>query len=247
MSIENEKDLQGLLAIGRIVGLTLQAMQTALRPGMTTAELDAIGAAVLAEHGARPAPRLVYNFPGVNCISLNAEAAHGIPGARVIREGDLVKIDVSAERGGYFADAAVTVAVPPVTPAAARLCAQAQAALDAALAAAQAGAALNRIGAAAEASARRGGFAIVRELTGHGVGRGLHEEPTVPNFYVRQADQPLTEGLVLAIEPHLTSGAGRLLTEANGWTLTTRDGRPVANYEHTVVITRGRPLVVTAV
>jgi methionyl aminopeptidase len=247
MSIETQQDLQGLLIIGRIIGLTIQEMQAQVRAGMTTGELDAVGAAVLRKYGARPAPSLVYNFPGVNCISLNEEAAHGIPGERTIRGGDLVKIDVSAELHGYFADAAVTVAVPPVPPEKQKLVDTAKAALDAALDAARAGSPINRIGEAAELAARRGGFNIVRELTGHGVGRSIHEAPNVPNFRMRAAGRPLTEGLVIAIEPHLTEGNGRIVTEADGWTIRTTDRRPVANFEHTVVITKGRPLLVTAV
>jgi methionyl aminopeptidase len=245
MSIESQADLQHLLEVGRIVARAIQAMQAACRPGITTGELDEVGGAVLAEAGAQAAPRLVYGFPGIACISCNDEAAHGIPGARVIQSGDLVKIDVTAERDGYFADAAVTVPVGPVSAREQKLIAAARAALDAAVAAAQAGSPLARIGTAAEAVARARGFTVVRELCGHGVGRAIHEEPQVPNIatHVRGT---LTEGLVLAVEPHLTTGTGRIRTAPDGWTLRTTDGRPVANFEHTIVITKGRPLLVTA-
>ena len=128
MSIESEKDLAALLRIGKIVGLTLQEMQKSVRPGMTTGELDDVGAAFLKRHGARSAPQFVYGFPGVACISLNDEAAHGIPGERVIQAGDLVKIDVTGELDGYYADAAITVAVAPVSSLRRRLCACAKAA-----------------------------------------------------------------------------------------------------------------------
>ena len=248
MSIKDQHDLAGLLKIGQVVGLALREMSAQVRAGMTTGELDAVGKAVLDQYGARPAPALLYNFPGAACISLNDEAAHGIPGARVIRAGDLVKLDMSAELDGFFADAAVTVAAPPVPPARQKLMDAARAALDAVLGAARAGAPLNRLGAAAEQAARQRGCMIIRELCGHGIGRALHEEPReVLSFYAPHDRRPLTEGLVLALEPHLTLGSGQIVTGADGWTLRTKDGRPAANYEHTVVITQGRPLLVTAV
>src|SRR5215467_1555926 len=154
MSIETANDLVSLMRIGRIVGLTLQEMRSKVRPGMTTSELDAIGAEFLARHGARPAPNLVYNFPGATCISLNDEAAHGIPGDRVIREGDLVNIDVSAELDGYFADTGATVPIPPISPLQQRLCDCTQAALNRAIDAARAGQPFNSIGRAVEAEAQ---------------------------------------------------------------------------------------------
>ncbi|HEX6608143.1 MAG TPA: type I methionyl aminopeptidase [Chloroflexia bacterium] len=247
MSIETEKDLTALRRIGEIVGLTLQHMQAQVQPGMTTRDLDAIGGAFLKKYGARPAPLLVYKFPGIACISLNEEAAHGIPSDRTIREGDLVKLDLSAELNGYFTDAAVTVPVPPLPTRKQQLCDCARATLDAALNAARAGAPINRIGAAAETTARRYGFQVVRDLCGHGVGRGLHEAPSVPNYFVPRARQRLTEGLVLAVEPHVAAGRDAVVTDANGWTIKTRDCSVVANFEHTIVVTRDRPLLVTAV
>jgi methionyl aminopeptidase len=246
MSIDNEKDLHALLRIGRIVALAIREMQAHVQPGVTTGQLDQIGGAALARYGARGAPRLVYNFPGVNCISVNDEAAHGIPGERVIQECDLVKIDVTGELNGYYADACVTVPVPPVPAERQWLTDCAKEALDAALATARAGVPITRIGQAAEAVARRCGLNIVRDLFGHGVGRSIHESPLVPNFATSYEGEPLTEGLVLAIEPHVTSGTGRVVTAADGWTIRTADRRPVANYEHTVVVMQGAPLVVTA-
>ena len=248
MSIESEQDMLGLLRIGKIVGLALQEMQKSVRPGMTTAELDGIGANFLKRHGARSAPQLVYGFPGVTCISLNEEAAHGIPGARAIKAGDLVKIDVTAELDGYMADAAVTVAVPPVSAMKRRLCDCAKAALRKSMDAAQAGRPINAIGRAAEQEVKRNNFAIIHELCGHGVGRTIHEDPRViPNYFVPQFTQPLTEGLVLAIEPHVSAKAARIAEQPDGWTLKTTNNSLVANYEHTVVITKGHPIVITAV
>ncbi|MFO7323406.1 MAG: type I methionyl aminopeptidase [Chloroflexota bacterium] len=248
MTVGSEEDLQGLMRIGRIVGLTIKAMQEALRPGITTAELDAIGAAFLAKHGARSAPQLMYNFPGATCISINDEAAHGIPGDRKVQPGDLVNIDVSAELDGYFADSGASIPVPPVSEENQRLCNATMAALERALDAVTAGKRINVIGRAVEIEAQRSGFNIIRELGGHGIGRRLHEEPrNVPNYFTKRASQPLVEGMVLTIEPFLTPGVGRVITAPDGWTLRTPHGAPSAQYEHTIVITKGKPLLLTAV
>jgi methionyl aminopeptidase len=237
MSIDSEEDLRGLLAIGQVVGLTIQTMSRAVRPGLTTAELDDIGRAELDRHGARSAPELVYAFPGATCISLNDEAAHGIPGARQIQAGDLVNIDVSAELDGYFADAAVTIPVPPVLPRWQALCDCTQRALAKGIAAARTGQPINAIGRAVEREARRG----------HGVGRNIHEEPNVPGFYYPPARQPLTEGLVITIEPFLTLKPTRIMTASDGWTLKAADGAVSVQFEHTIVISDGKPIVATAV
>jgi methionyl aminopeptidase len=246
MTIETEQDLQGLLACGRVVALALQAMASAVEPGLTTAEVDLCGAAVLAAHGAIPAPRITYGFPGVACISVNDEATHGIPGARVIKGGDVVKFDISAMLNGYFTDAARTVIVPPAARRHEQLCAATREALEAAIDVAQAGRRISVIGRAAESRVRRDGFTMIGELNGHGVGRALHEDPSVPTVFRSQTRGTLKEGLVITIEPHASTGRGRIYTAADGWTLKTRDGGVVANFEHTVVITRGRPIVVTA-
>ncbi len=247
MTVDNPEDLAGLRRVGRIVGLTLQEMQRAARPGMTTEELDRVGADFFALHGARSAPILTYRFPGATCISVNDEAAHGIPGGRIIRPGDVVKLDVSAEAGGYFADAALTVLVPPVEPRSQALYACARAAFAAAAQAARAGAPLNAIGKAAEGVARKQRFSVISGLPGHGLGRGLHEEPSVPMVFVRREKRPLTDGLVITIEPHVAAGRGALTRGDDGWTLRTYDGSTVAAYEHTLVITRDEPVVVTAI
>jgi methionyl aminopeptidase len=201
----------------------------------------------MTQHGAQSAPKITYNFPGSICISLNDEAAHGVPGSRKIRPGDLVNIDVSAELGGYFADTSTTMIVPPVSPTKKRLVDCARLARERAVAAAQAGQRLNAIGWAAETQARRCGFNVIRDLTGHGIGRRLHDEPRdVPGFFTRQATQRLREGLVITVEPFLSAGSGRVVTDANGWTIRTADGGLSAQFEHTIVVTRGKPIVLTA-
>jgi methionyl aminopeptidase len=245
MSIQSEQDLTALRRVGHVVALTLAGMRRSLRPGMTTLELDAVGWAVLKEHGAYPAPQQHYGFPGVTCISLNDEAVHGIPALRTIREGDLVKLDVTAELGGYIADAAITVAVPPVSPLKQRLCDCAEAAFRRAAVVAQAGRRIREVGREVEREVRRRGFAVVRELSGHGVGRAIHEPPTVPNYHERRCRDRLTEGLVLTIEPIIASGSGSVVQEADGWTVRTRDGSLAAHHEHTLVITKGQPLLLT--
>jgi methionyl aminopeptidase len=246
MTIDSPEDLKHLRTVGRIVALILKHMQEAVRPGVTTAELDGIAASLLHRHGARSAPQLAYRFPGATCISINHEAAHGIPGSRTIQPGDLVNLDVSAELDGYFADAAVTVPVPPVAPRAHNLVLCAQRALRLAAAAATAGRPINAIGQVIEQEARAAGFETLRDLGGHGVGRGIHEEPHNIANYFNQADQRvLSEGMVLTIEPFITTGANHVLTQPDGWTLKTSDGRLSAQFEHTYVITRGKPVVIT--
>jgi methionyl aminopeptidase len=246
MSIDSEKDWEGLRRIGRIVRLALEAMKKRVGAGITTGELDEIGAEVLARHGARSAPRLVYDFPRSICISVNDEAVHGIPGDRILAPGDLVKLDTTAEKDGYMADAAVTVAVPPSPARARQLAACAQAAFVQAMKAARAGNRVNDIGRAVEAEVKRHGFSVLRDLSGHGIGRSIHEEPSVPNFYDPYSRQVLTEGLVLAVEPIIAAGARRIVTDRDGWTVRTSDGSLAAHFEHTIVITRGRPVLLTA-
>lgn len=247
MTIETARDLQGLLAAGRVVRGTIMAMEAHLRPGITTAELDAVARQYLRHEGARSAPMIEVGYPAATCISVNEEAAHGLPGCRVIASGDLVTLDVAAELDGYYADAAVTVAVPPVAPAHQRLLNCAEAALLAAIRAARAGHPLRQIGRTAEGVARQHGYRVVRELTGHGIGRRMHEAPRdVPNFDDPRATKLLVEGAVLAIEPHITLGSGQVLEEPDGWTIRTRDRKRVAVFEHTIVVTAEEPVVVTA-
>ncbi len=246
MSIESEKDLEGLKRIGRIVALVLREMKEKLRPGMTTAELDDVGRACLERHSARSAPQLMYDFPAATCISVNDESAHGVPGDRVIREGDLVNVDVSAELDGYFADTGASVPVPPVPERTHELCEHARRALERSLVAVRAGKPINVIGRAIESEAKRGGFQVIRNLCGHGLGRSLHEYPgEVSSYYDRDDRRRLTSGMVLAIEPFLSTGATHVETAEDGWTEKTPDGSLTAQYEHTVVVTRRRPIVVT--
>lgn len=246
MSISSEKDLIGLRKVGRIVARCLQHMQLKLEPGITTAELDAIGGQFLAAHGARSAPKLTYNFPGFTCISVNEEAAHGIPGSRVLKAGDLVNIDVSAELDGYFADTGGSAIIPPESKLHLQICAVAKKALENAMLEARDGAKLNRIGRAIEAEARRNGFTVIENLGSHGVGRALHEEPKfIAGYYEKRDKRILRENQVITIEPFISSGAHEVVDNGDGWTLVTSPGIFTAQYEHTLVITKGKPLIMT--
>jgi methionyl aminopeptidase len=245
MSIESPNDLAGMKRVGRVVADVLDTMRRAIRPGLTTGELDAIAARRLALHGARSAPREAYQFPGYTCISVNEEIVHGIPGERRIEAGDVVKIDVTAELDGYIADAARTVLVGEVTPLARRLRMSAIKALEQALKVARAGERVGAIGRAVHTQAIRDGFAIARDLSGHGVGRKIHEPPNVLNFDSGSREQ-LTDGLVIAIEPMLTAIPARCVEASDGWTIRTHNRSLAVHEEHTVVITTGHPLVLTA-
>lgn len=246
MTIETQDDVAGLQRVGRVVASVLERMLDSLEPGMTTAELDALGARWLAEHGARSAPQLTYGFPGATCISVNEEAAHGIPGARRLERGDVVNVDVSAELDGYFADTGGTRVVPPSTPLKQRLCHATRQALDAALVEATDGAPLNRIGHAIERVSRRHGFRILRNLGSHGVGRALHEEPgDIPGYWQPGERRRLREGMVITIEPFLSTRSTAVREADDGWTLVGAPGNLSAQYEHTLIVTRGRPIVVT--
>jgi methionyl aminopeptidase len=246
MSIQSEYELEQLRIVGRIVRLALKAMSAAVEAGVTTAQLDAVCARVLAEHEAVGAPKKVYGFPGTACISVNDEVVHGVPGARVLQAGDLVKLDVTAEKNGFFADAAVTVRVGEVSATADALARCAESAFQKAMRVARAGYRIYEIGRAVEREVRRNGFSVLREYCGHGVGRTIHEYPTVPNYLDLNNRARLTDGLVVAIEPIIAAGGGRTVLDRDRWTVRTADQSLAAHYEHTVVITRGEPVLVTA-
>lgn len=246
MSIESPDDLKGMREAGRITRLTLDALERHVRPGVTTGELDAVAAGVLRRHHARSAPAMVYGFPGTVLISINDEVVHGVPGRRRLTHGDLVKLDVTVEKDGYVADAARTVVVEQGSEIAHRLAQCAMSALTAAIGIARAGTLVREIGRVVAQEVRREGFTVVRGLTGHGIGRTIHEPPSVPNEPDPFQRDVLTEGLVLTIEPMISAGSARISQDADGWTLRTRDGSLSAHCEHTLVIGRGAPLVLTA-
>lgn len=246
MILSNDSELAQLQEIGRIVANTLEAMAAALEPGITTAELDALGRTILEAAGARSGPELCYEFPGATCISVNEEIAHGIPGTRRILAGDLVNIDVSAEKGGIFADTGASFAVPPVSSAIERLCRDGRRAMWTGIRNVGADLPLGGIGQAIGDFATRHGYTLVRNLASHGVGHSLHEEPTeIPTWPERSERRRMTEGLVFTIEPFLSMGADYAEHGDDPWTLYSEPRAPTVQYEHTVVATRNGPLVVT--
>lgn len=246
MTIESSSDLDGMRTVGKLVARALQEMRDAARPGMTTEQLDDVGAAFLRKHGARSAPQLTYDFPGFNCISVNDEIVHGVPGARKLKAGDVVKIDVTAELDGYIADAAITVVLGPQSPRATSLIECAKAAFECAIKVAQPGVRVAELGRAVEAEVERWGHAVVRDMCGHGVGRGLHEKPSVPNFYSPFTPGRLADGLVIALEPIISESPTPLIEDEDGWTVRTLTGCLAAHYEHTIVIREGGPEILTA-
>jgi methionyl aminopeptidase len=196
--------------------------------------------------GAESAPSKVYRFPGANCISINEEAVHGVPGDRRLREGDLLKLDVTIEKDGFMADAAETIGVGAISEEGERLIACAHRAFEKAMLVARAGFRVSEIGRVVEREVRRDGFAVIRELGGHGIGRTIHEEPRVPNYPDPNLRRVLTEGLVIAVEPIISAGSGKAMLAEDGWTMKTADNRPAAHYEHTIVVTKGVPVLLTA-
>ncbi len=246
MSITSDADWRGLKEIGRIVRLTLDELEVRTRPGITTGELDRAAHDVFQANGARSAPAVTYGFPGTVLISVNDEIVHGIPGRRILKRGDIVKLDVTAEKDGYVADAARTVVLDGASQTARQLAQCAEEAFDAALRVARAGNPVNAIGKAVESTVRRYGYSVVRALEGHGVGRTIHEAPSVPNWFNARQTDILTDGLVITIEPLIASGTGDAYEDVDGWTIRTNDGSLAAHHEHTLVITQGDPVLLTA-
>jgi methionyl aminopeptidase len=246
MTIDSENDIIHLKAIGRICAQTLKKMMNAVRPGITTRELDQIGSEFLETEGARSAPKITYNFPGATCISVSPVIAHGIPDDTILKTGDLIHIDVSAELDGYFADTGASLTVSAKRPEVERLLNATRAALWKALYVARAGQRINAIGQAVFKEAREKGFNVIYDLTGHGIGRKLHDQPSeILNFHNPQDKRILSDGLVLAVEPFLTTGRGRVVEEANGWSLRTVDRAIAAQFEHTLIVTNNKPIILT--
>ncbi|HLO31664.1 MAG TPA: type I methionyl aminopeptidase [Anaerolineales bacterium] len=246
MTADSEKDLQALKAIGRICAETLRKMMEQVRAGMTTRELDEIGRTMLEAEGARSAPQVTYDFPAATCISVSPVIAHGIPNEHVLREGELIHIDVSAELDGYFADTGASLIVSKRERNLEKLLDATKATLAKALHAAKAGNPLNGIGRTVQNEARKRGYNVIYDLTGHGIGRNLHENPKeILNFYNPDDRRILNAGLVLAIEPFLTTGIGRVIQEKDGWSLRTLDKTIAAQFEHTIVVTKNEPIILT--
>ncbi|HRK88361.1 MAG TPA: type I methionyl aminopeptidase [Anaerolineales bacterium] len=242
----DEKDIKGLKAAGKVCADTLRHMMTSARPGMTTLELDQIGEGFLNKHGAKSAPRAMYNFPGGTCISIAPVIAHGIPGKHVLQDGELINIDVSAELDGYFGDTGASMVVGTSNPRYDKLLEVTKATLTKVLSVVKAGKPINIIGKTVQQEAAKHGYNPIFDLTGHGIGKSLHEKPSaVYNFHKPDDRRILDEGLVLAIEPFLTLGRGRVIEKPDRWSLRTVDNTIAAQFEHTVIITKDEPIILT--
>jgi len=247
MTVDSQKDIESLKAIGRICAETLRKMMDATRAGITTRELDEIGRDFLEAEGARSAPQMAYNYPGATCISVSPIIAHGIPDEHVLREGELIHIDASAELDGYYADTGASLVVSKRDSNIEKLLDATKATLKKALRAAKAGNPLTGIGRTVQKEARKRGYNVIYDLTGHGIGRKLHEEPKeILNFYNPRDQRILHEGLVLAIEPFLTTGVGRVVEMNDCWSLRTLDNAIAAQFEHTIIVTKNEPIILTA-
>jgi methionyl aminopeptidase len=243
--IKSREEIALMRRAGEIVAAAIDAARAAVRPGVTTEELDNVAAREIAGRGAQPSFLGYRGFPKTICTSVNDEIVHGIPGPKRVQEGDLVKLDVGAIVEGFHADSAVTIPVGEPSPEALKLVETTGRALWAGLAEARLGNRLHDIGAAVQTVAEGAGFSVVREYVGHGIGRSLHEEPPVPNYGTPGKGFKLTEGLVLAIEPMVNIGSFETRLLDDGWTVVTEDGTLSAHFEHTVAITADGPWVLT--
>ena len=230
---------------GRVVAQAKAKVLEAIRPGITTAELDRIAAREIKRLGADPSFKGLYGFPATICVSLNEQIVHGIPSDRRIREGDLVSVDVGAIVGGFHSDSAFTVGVGEITDEAQRLIDATRESLRLGIAQATAGARVGDISAAVQSYGEGLGYGVVRQYVGHGIGRDLHEDPQVPNYGVPGRGPLLREGMALAIEPMFNLGGWETRQLGDGWTVVTADGRLSAHFEHTIIITASRSEVLT--
>jgi methionyl aminopeptidase len=245
MIAKTEEDFQGLKEIGRIVASIRDKMVAKTTPGITTKELDEYAAVLFEEAGAISAPKGVYDFPGYTCISVNEEVAHGIPGNRVIREGDLVNIDVSGSKNGYFADTGISFVVGEGDEMLKKVCQVAKEAFDAGVKKIKPGAKKSNISKAVFQTAKKHGLTVIKNLTGHGVGRSIHEAPDhIYNYFEPWDDELLKEGMVIAFEPFISSKEEEVYQLDDGWTFVTKNSA-VAQVEHSIIITKNGPILIT--
>ena len=249
MIIKTEEEMKALEEIGEICGRVLKAAVDYTEIVMTTKEIDEEAGRLLAEYGAESAPISEYEFPGYTCISVNEEVAHGIPGSRVLKDGDIVNIDVSAKKNGYFADTGVSFVVgetdDPMKQKVIDVC---EMAFEAAMEKVKAGGKVSQIGRAVHNTARQNGLTVIRNLTGHGVGQSLHDSPQhIMNYYEASKKDILKEGMVIAVEPFISSRASLVTEGKNDWAFETKDGSYVAQKEHTVVVTKDGPKFLTKI
>jgi methionyl aminopeptidase len=248
IQLKSAREIELMAEGGRILAATIEELKKAVRPGVSTGELDRIAEDFIRQHdGAVPAFKGLYGFTGSICTSINHEIVHGIPSPkRILRDGDIISLDVGVGYKGYFTDSAVTVAVGAVDSETAKLLEVTKRALDAGIAAAQLGNHIGDIGAAVQGVVEAAGFTVVRDLVGHGIGTSFHEEPQVPNYGKPKRKEKLVPGLTIAIEPMVNAGGPATRTLADKWTIVTVDGSRSAHFEHTIAITAEGPRVLTA-
>lgn len=243
--IKSEKEIQGIKTAGRIVALTLDYIKDQIKPEITLTEIENLCADYIIKHDAKPAFKGYHGFPGAVCISVNEEVVHGIPNGRRIKLGDLVKLDIGVYKNGFYADGAKTFTVGNVSDDIKKLLKVTEKSLYLGIKQARAGNHLGDISYAIQNYVEANGFSVVRELSGHGVGIELHEEPMVPNFGFADTGITLKKGMTLAIEPMVNIGTSEVLTKSNNWTIITKDGKPSAHFEHTILITDNEPEILT--
>lgn len=245
MIAKTEEDFNGLKEIGGIVASIRDELVRRTKPGVTTKELDEIAGALFEKAGAVSAPKGEYDFPGYTCISVNEEVAHGIPGKRVIREGDLVNIDVSGSKNGYFADTGISIVVGEGDETLKKICEVAKEAFEAGLAKARPGAKISGMGKIVHQTARKHGLTVIKNLTGHGIGRSIHESPNHVYNYNETSDYGLLrDGMVIAFEPFISTHDEEVFQTDDGWTYITEQSF-VAQYEHTMILTKNGPIIIT--
>lgn len=245
--IKSEPEIASMRQAGKIVAGVLEMLRSELKPGMKTKELDDIAARELEKLGAKASFKGYHGFPASLCVSINDEVVHGIPGSRVIKDGDIVSLDFGAIFDGFQGDSAITVGVGKTSSEAKRLMETTEAALKAGISAAYDGARLGDISAAIQEYTESRGYSVVREYTGHGIGRELHEDPQIPNFGLAGTGPELKKGMTLAIEPMVNAGDWRTKVGRDKWLVFTADGSLSAHFEHTIAITDGEPEVLTAI
>jgi methionyl aminopeptidase len=246
MIAKTEEDFKGLKEIGRICAEIREELVKRTKPGVTTKELDDVAGVLFEKAGAVSAPKGEYNFPGFTCISVNEEVAHGIPGERVIQEGDIVNIDVSGSKNGYFADTGISFVVGKGDEILTKICEVAKEAFEAGLKKAKPGSKKSGLGKAVHQTAKKHGLTVIMNLTGHGIGRTIHEAPDhIFNYNETWEDELLKDGMVIAFEPFISTGEEEVFqNEGDDWTYVTKNSF-VAQYEHTIILTKNGPIIIT--
>lgn len=245
IELKSEREIRIIRENGKIVGLTLSYLKEKIKPGIKTIELDKLAEEFIVKKNAIPAFKGYRGYPGNICTSINNEVVHGIPGERVLKEGEIISVDIGVLKDGFYADGAWTFPVGEISNQAKRLLEVTLKSLEAGISQAQMGKRLGDISSAVQSEAERNGYSVVRDLTGHGIGRHMHEDPPVPNFGSPGTGLLLKEGMILAIEPMVNAGGYEIKTLEDNWTVVTLDGSLSAHFEHTVAITQNGAEILT--